>query len=138
VFETTPKTELAGVLQDEFAVACVVTIELKAGLVRNQWLEQGFAINKRQARDVPSADARGHSIAIELDLVHLLWARRRLSTGWESCGGMNCGETPRRDLTACETERLMTREMTRTLNSNRKGGHHDTRRHARPSSNLHD
>jgi len=30
----------------------------------------------------------------------------------------------------------MTRDMTRTLNSNRKGGRHDTRRHARPSSNT--
>jgi hypothetical protein len=70
-----------------------------------------------------------HSIAIELDLVHPLLARRRLSTGWESWGGMNCGGTPRRDLTACETERL----MTRTLNSNRPPRHAP---HDEPFSNT--
>jgi hypothetical protein len=80
-----------------------------------------------------------HSIAIELDLVHPLLPRRRLSTGWESCGGMNCGGgTPRRDLTACETERLMIRDMTRTLNSNRKGGRHGTRRMRAFLEYLHD
>ena len=36
-------------LQDEFAVAGVVAIELKAGLVRDQGLKQRLALDERQA-----------------------------------------------------------------------------------------
>jgi hypothetical protein len=41
---------------------------LKAGLVRNQWLEQRFAPNQRQARDVPSANVQ--EIESVIDEVH--------------------------------------------------------------------
>src|SRR4029077_1033664 len=47
------KTELAGVLQDEFAVACVVAIELKAGLVRDQRLKERLTLDERKLRGVP-------------------------------------------------------------------------------------
>jgi hypothetical protein len=47
------KTELSGVLQDEFAVPRVVAIELKAGLVCDQRLKQRLALDERKLRDVP-------------------------------------------------------------------------------------
>ncbi len=40
-------------LQDEFAVACVVTIELKAWLVCDQRLEKLLALDERKLGDVP-------------------------------------------------------------------------------------
>src|ERR1700722_13989703 len=46
------KAELAGVFQNELAVAGVVAIELKAGLDCHQGLKQRFALDKRQPRDV--------------------------------------------------------------------------------------
>ena len=45
-------------LQDEFAITCLMTIELKAGLVRDQRLKQRLALDKRQARDVPAIEGR--------------------------------------------------------------------------------
>jgi hypothetical protein len=48
------KTELAGVLQDEFAVACLVAVELNARLARDQWLKQHLALDERQARHIAS------------------------------------------------------------------------------------
>jgi hypothetical protein len=52
----TLKTKLASVLEDEFAVACVVTVEPKAGLVCDQWLKERLALDQRQARDVPTTE----------------------------------------------------------------------------------
>jgi hypothetical protein len=45
----TLETELASVLQDEFAVACMVAIELKAGLVGDQGLKKRLALEIRVA-----------------------------------------------------------------------------------------
>ena len=41
-------------LQDEFAVACLMAIELKAGLVCDQRLKKRLALDERQTRDVPA------------------------------------------------------------------------------------
>src|SRR6202044_661595 len=64
-------------------------------------------------------DARRHAEAVEFDFMEPLTPRGGLSTSWESCGGTNRGDGP--GLTACEAELLMTRDMTRTSNSIRKG-----------------
>jgi hypothetical protein len=59
ILETTPsKPSFASVLQDEFAITCLMAIELKAGLVRDQRLKQRLALDKRQARDVPAIEGR--------------------------------------------------------------------------------
>src|SRR5580692_5911667 len=74
------EAELAGVLQDEFAVAGVMAIELKAGLVCYQRLEQRPALNQRQTRDVPAADMQ--EIESVIDEMHAALAvARRLGTG---------------------------------------------------------
>ena len=44
--------KLAGVLADEFAIACLMAVELNAGRVRDQRVQQRLALDKRQARDV--------------------------------------------------------------------------------------
>ena len=49
------EAELAGVLQDELAVACVVAIELKAGLVCDQRLKKRLALDEPKLRNIPSA-----------------------------------------------------------------------------------
>ena len=36
-------------LQDEFAVACLVAVELKAGLVCDQWLQKRLALDELKA-----------------------------------------------------------------------------------------
>ena len=45
----TLKTELAGVLQDQFAIACLISVELNAGLVEEQWLQKHLALDKLKA-----------------------------------------------------------------------------------------
>ena len=45
-------------LQDEFAVARLMAVELKAGLVCDQWRKQRLALDERQARDVPAIEMR--------------------------------------------------------------------------------
>jgi hypothetical protein len=47
------KAELAGVLEDEFAVARVMAVVLKARLVGDQRLEQLLALDEFEIRDVP-------------------------------------------------------------------------------------
>ena len=48
VFETALKAELACVLEDEFAVAGLVAVELNAGFASDQGLKKGFALDERQ------------------------------------------------------------------------------------------
>jgi hypothetical protein len=62
------ETELAGVLQDELAVSGIVAIELKAGLICDQRLEQRLALDERQARNVPAAKVQ--EIESEIDKMH--------------------------------------------------------------------
>jgi hypothetical protein len=61
-------------------------------------------------------DARGHAIAVELDLMHPLRPRRRLLDRLGKLRGTKIGRVaPRRDrldLTVCEGERLTTRDTT--------------------------
>jgi hypothetical protein len=52
------KTELARVLQDEFAVARLMAIELKAELARHQRLEQRLALDERQPCGVLAIDVQ--------------------------------------------------------------------------------
>ena len=40
-------------LKDEFAIACLVSIELETGLVRHQGLKQRLAFDTREVRDIP-------------------------------------------------------------------------------------
>jgi hypothetical protein len=46
------------VLQDKFAVACVMTVELKAGFVRHQGLEKRLALRQREVRDVKAGEVQ--------------------------------------------------------------------------------
>ena len=52
------ETELIGVSQDEFAVASLMSVELKARLVRGQRLKQRLALEERQGRNVPTVRCR--------------------------------------------------------------------------------
>ena len=52
------KTELARVLQDAFAVARLMAIELKAELARHQRLEQRLALDERQPCGVLAIDVQ--------------------------------------------------------------------------------
>jgi hypothetical protein len=47
------KAELAGMRQDELAIAGLMAIELEAGLVCHQGLKQRLALDERKFRDVP-------------------------------------------------------------------------------------
>jgi hypothetical protein len=44
------------VLEDEFAVADLVAVELKARLVGEQWLQKRLALDELKVRDVPSVE----------------------------------------------------------------------------------
>ena len=67
-------------LQDELAVAGIVAIELEARLVCDQWLEQLFAPDKREARDVPAGEMQ--KIEGVIDEMHAALAvGRRLGVG---------------------------------------------------------
>jgi hypothetical protein len=48
------KAEFAGVPQDEFAVPCLMAVELKARLAYEQRLENRLALDERKVRDVPA------------------------------------------------------------------------------------
>jgi hypothetical protein len=50
------KAELAGVPQNEFAVAGLMAVEPKARLVRDQWLKKRLALDERQTRDVAAVE----------------------------------------------------------------------------------
>jgi hypothetical protein len=50
------ETELAGVFQDEFTVAYVVAVELKAGLTRDQGLKEGFALDEGNRGDIATVE----------------------------------------------------------------------------------
>jgi hypothetical protein len=52
------EAELAGVLQDKLAVACVMSVELKARLADHQRLKQRLALDERQARDVQAGECK--------------------------------------------------------------------------------
>jgi hypothetical protein len=47
------KTKLAGVLEDKFAVARFMTIELDTERALDQGLKKGFALDERKAQDSP-------------------------------------------------------------------------------------
>jgi hypothetical protein len=68
-------------------------------------------------------DPRRHAEAVEFDLVHPLRAAGGFSTGWESCGGTNCGRgafrRERPALVGFGAERLMTRGIKPNQNRNR-------------------
>jgi hypothetical protein len=68
------------VLQDELAVSGIVAIELEARLVCHQWLEQLFAPEKREARDVPAGEMQKIEGVID-DLNAALAIARRLGMG---------------------------------------------------------
>jgi hypothetical protein len=48
------ETKLAGVPQDELAVARLMAVELKTRLVRDQWLKQRLALDQRLREDIPT------------------------------------------------------------------------------------
>ena len=67
-------------LQDEFAVARLMAVELKAGLVCDQRLKQRLALDERQARDVPAVEVQ--EIEGVIDELHAALAvGRRLGMG---------------------------------------------------------
>ena len=67
-------------LQDEFAVAGVMAVELKAGLVCDQRLKQRLALDERKARDVPTVEMQ--EIESVIDELHVALAvGRRLGVG---------------------------------------------------------
>jgi hypothetical protein len=74
------KAELAGVLEDEFAVARVMAVVLKAMLVCDQWLEQFLALDEFEIRDVPPADMQEIEGVID-DVNAALAVGGRLSAG---------------------------------------------------------
>jgi hypothetical protein len=45
---------ITGVLEDEFSVASLMAIELKAGLACDQGLKKGLALDQLQSRNVPA------------------------------------------------------------------------------------
>ena len=45
-------------LEDEFAVAGLMAIKLKAGLVCDQWFKQRLALDERQGRNVPTVQVQ--------------------------------------------------------------------------------
>jgi hypothetical protein len=47
-----PQNKLAGVLEDEFGIAGLMAVELKAWLACDQGLKKGFALDELQARNV--------------------------------------------------------------------------------------
>ena len=74
------EAELAGVLQDELAVACVVAIELKAGLVCDERLKERLALDEPKLRNIPSAKMENIESIID-DMNAALAIARRLSLG---------------------------------------------------------
>ena len=61
-------------LQDVFAVAHRISIELKSGLICDQRLEERLPLKERQARDIPAADMQ--EIESLIDQVHSAFAVR--------------------------------------------------------------
>jgi hypothetical protein len=47
---------IAGVLQDEFAIACIVAVELKARLTCEQLFRKRFALDELKVRNVRSVE----------------------------------------------------------------------------------
>ena len=79
------EAELAGVLQDEFAVAGVMAVELKAGLVCDQGLEQRLALDERKVRDVPAGKMQEiESVKDELHVALAVGRRLRLREARQS------------------------------------------------------
>ena len=67
-------------LQDELAVSRFMAVELEAGLVCDQWLEQLLAPDEREARDVPAGKMQ--EIERIIDEMHAALAvGRRLGVG---------------------------------------------------------
>ena len=67
-------------LQDEFAVARLMAIVLKAGLVGDQRLQKRLALDERQTRDVPAVEVQ--EIEGVIDQPHAALAvGRRLGVG---------------------------------------------------------
>jgi hypothetical protein len=53
-----PQNKLAGVLEDEFGIAGLMAVELKAWLACDQGLKKGFALDELQARNVLAIKVR--------------------------------------------------------------------------------
>ena len=59
-------------LQDELAVAGLMTVELKARLVDKQWLQKRLALDELKPRDVPTVEMQ--EIESVIDEVHIVFA----------------------------------------------------------------
>jgi hypothetical protein len=68
------ETELAGVLEDEFAIACVMTVELEPGPVPHQGLKHDLALDEREVRGVLAVEVQ--EIESVIDKMHAALAIR--------------------------------------------------------------
>jgi len=81
VLETTPsKPSLPACFEDEFAVADLVAVELKARLVCEQRFQKRLALNELMPRDVPTVEMQ--KIESVIHELHIAFAvGRRLGVG---------------------------------------------------------
>jgi hypothetical protein len=75
------KTKLAGVCKDEFAAACLLSIELKTGLACEQRLEQRLAVDEWKPRGVLAVEMQEMRNAIRCRQPRRVRRRYRRSSG---------------------------------------------------------